>query len=297
MTGYNWPEIMAKKSDSELKQFFKDRYREPKEKIEVVIEELKKRNILEENDDAVLKFTQKPLNFYDDIENFKYVRPNQERAQWAIWLIFAVLILDIISIFFDFSQYNLLLSIQNGELVTEEVANANDQRQQILGIIYLLVYFVSGIVFIQWFRRAYYNLHFRVKRCDFSEGWAAGCWFVPIVNLFRPVAIMDELWKKTNKLIKEKDSHYIVKSGSFIMVSWWALWIISGFVGRYVARSAFKGETLEDLIGSSISSIVLSCLAIPLALVTIKMISDYSKMENRLNSLVRSQVEEQQLAS
>ncbi len=55
-----------------------------------------------------------------------------------------------------------------------------------------------------WFRRAYFNLHQKVSYLSHSEGWAAGSWFVPIVNLYRPYQIMKEIYVETKELFTKR---------------------------------------------------------------------------------------------
>ena len=77
-----------------------------------------------------------------------------------------------------------------GKLVTDKILKENDLRVNIIFITETLVYIVSGIMFIRWFRRAYFNLHIVVNNLSFSEGWAAGYWFIPFANFNRPYRIM-----------------------------------------------------------------------------------------------------------
>ncbi|MCK4662317.1 MAG: DUF4328 domain-containing protein [Bacteroidales bacterium] len=212
----------------------------------------------------------------------KLIRPNYQRAKTAILLVGFILILDLISLVSDFFEYKLLKLAQIGELITEEMVNSNDTRQQIVGIFYLIVYFISVITFIQWFRRAYYNLHQRIKYCSQSEGWATGSWFVPIICLYKPYQIMKEMWKETTGLLVNKIENYTNNYNISVIGWWWTLWIISSYVGNFVMKSTFKSETVDELINSSIASMILSLIGIPLALLTIKMIKDYSIMEQTL---------------
>ncbi len=87
------------------------------------------------------------------------LRPNEQRAKNAIVLIWIILALEIASLISGYFQYDLLNTVANGGEISTETANANDSREQIVGIIYMIAYIISGIMFIQWFRRAYYNLH------------------------------------------------------------------------------------------------------------------------------------------
>ena len=249
----------------------------------------------------ICELTNESANFTDKCSDFildedaktvstNSIRPNKERADIAIKLIWLVMLIEIISAISSFFQYKLLNEVNDGGFVSEQAANANDTREQIIAIVYLIVFIISGITFIQWFRRAYYNLGVRTK-CKHTEGWAAGAWFVPIISLFRPVQIMNELWDKTSKLISEKTN--TPKSPITAMIGlWWTLWIIIHFVGRYVTKSGFKAETVEEYINSTIGDMVISILGIPLAIVTVLIVKSYSKKEEKLSEIEKQMLEE-----
>ena len=218
------------------------------------------------------------------MENLK---PNEQRAKNAILLILIVLALEIVNLISSYMQYDLLQTVANGGLVSEEAAEANDTRESLLGIIYLIAYIISGITFIMWFRRAYFNLHQKVSWITHSEGWAAGCWFIPIVNLYRPYQIMKELYIETKELFTKKGLSEKVEYTTNYLGWWWALWIISGFVGQMIFRSAIRGgaDTIEKLITITVTQMILGILGVPLALITVKIIRDYSKAEPLLTQI------------
>ena len=115
------------------------------------------------------------------MENLK---PNAQRAKTATTFIWIVLVFDFLKFFSDAIEYNLLQNVSNSMTITEEEISSNDLRQQLLGIGYLLVFVISAITFIQWFRRAYYNLGTRLTDLEYKDSWAAGCWFVPVISLY-----------------------------------------------------------------------------------------------------------------
>ncbi len=211
------------------------------------------------------------------------IRPNLKRAKLAQLFIWLVMALDIISIFSSYLQYNLLKSLQNNEEVTDQMLNSNDTREQIIGILYLIVFIISAVTFIQWFRRAYFNLNIRTN-CNHSEGWAAGSWFVPIISLYRPYQIMKEMWDKTTNLIKSKTSDY-AENSTMIIGLWWTLWIVSNYIGKYVLKSAFKAETIENFLNSTIGDMTMSIIGIPLAIFTVMIIKSYSLKEEEISEL------------
>ncbi len=230
---------------------------------------------------ADYKVTEKQLNLSATIK--EKIRPNKDRAKIATILIWSVLVVEILSIISSFMQYNLLTQLIDGTMFPDAELEANDNRESILALIYLGVYIVSAVTFIQWFRRAYYNLNIRTN-CELSEGWAAGAWFVPILSLFRPYQIMKEMWTKTSGLIAAKSLDSAAPKSFNLMGIWWALWIISN-IGQNIINSAFGGEGLNDYLGMTTGDIVLSILGIPLAIVTIKMIEAYSRKEEELLAL------------
>ena len=208
------------------------------------------------------------------------LRPNEQRAKNAIRLIWIVLALEIVNLISSYMQYDLLQTVADGDFVSDEAIEANDIRESLLGIFYLIVYVISGITFILWFRRAYFNLHQKVNHLSHAEGWAAGSWFVPIVNLYRPYQIMKEIYVETKKLfIKNELSEKVDYSTSYLGC-WWTLWIISGVIGQFVFRFALNSaDTVDNLITTTTAQIILEILGIPLALITVKVIKDYSKIE------------------
>lgn len=207
-----------------------------------------------------------------------FLRPNFDRAKTAILLIYIMLGLQIVYAFSNYFQYELLSNIEKG-IVSYEDAQANDTRQQFIVIIVLVVSIVSAITFIQWFRRAYFNLHTVTENLKFTEGWAAGSWFVPILNLFRPYQIMRELFERSNEIISEKMGAFHPKNYRVAIDFWWALWVISNVLTNFSLRLMPNSGSIEDLKTETLANVFLAILEIPLALVTVKVIKLYADQE------------------
>ncbi|MDR2384617.1 MAG: DUF4328 domain-containing protein [Tannerella sp.] len=208
-------------------------------------------------------------------------------------MVYIVLALEIISLVSSYLQYDLLQTVANGGYLSESEAEANDSREQIIGIIYLVAYVISCITFIMWFRRAYYNLHQRISTLSYSEGWAAGCWFVPIVNLYLPYQIMKELYVETKELLSQKGLAEKVGYTTAYLEWWWILWIIDGVLEYVVFRFSPKIDEL-DLDGWLFItgiSIVSGITGIILALITIKVIKDYSNVEPVLFEIEENEIQ------
>jgi|694.fasta_scaffold25150_9 hypothetical protein len=210
------------------------------------------------------------------------LKTNQKRSQFAITLIWICLIVNLISLFSSYLQFQLLTQLSKGVEIANYKLEQNDSREQLVGIVTLIVSIISAVAFIQWFRRAYFNLHSLVPNLTYSEGWAAGSWFVPVIGFFRPYQIMVELYNKTiARLVERKLFENQSFDLSFVKV-WWALWIIVSIIGRVVYKFISEAETLDKFIDCTIFSMVESILYIPLSLITIKVIKVYSNFENIL---------------
>lgn len=210
------------------------------------------------------------------------LRPNGQRAKNAITLIWIVLALEIISAISGYFQYDLLQTAANCGEISTEAATANDTREQVITIIYLIVYIISAVTFIQWFRRAYFNLHQKVTRLAQTEGWAAGSWFVPIVSLYRPYQIMKELYQETKELLNKKGISINTNFTTSSLGWWWALWIISNGIGQFIFRYSMSAESMDELITLTVAGLIGNMTGIPLALITVKVIKDYSNVEPKL---------------
>ena len=213
------------------------------------------------------------------------LKPNEQRSQNAILLIWIALAINCISLISSYFQYDLLQTAANGGEISIEYATSNDNREQAIGIIQIIVLVVSAITFIQWFRRAYFNLHLRVNHLSHSEGLAAGCWFVPIVNFFRPYQIMKELFQATHLFLKRNEVHTREHFSITTLSLWWTFWIIDRLFGQFVFKYSMKAETLEELTTSTIAQIVGNGIGIVLAIVTVKVIKEYSDLETLMHKV------------
>ena len=209
------------------------------------------------------------------------LRPNRQRAQWAMWAIAVVLVLETVSLLSGLMQYRMIQCFSEGSFVSDEELSYNDLRQQIVAICYLVAFFVSAIFFIMWFRRAYFNLHQKLTGLTYTEGWAAGCWFVPIVNLFWPYTIMKEIHRESYGLLVQKTSDSYPTHFSIIRL-WWTLSIVTWLATRVELSMSKDMDTIEGLLKGTAASIVISCIGIVHCIVTFVMIQKQSQLESRL---------------
>ncbi len=217
------------------------------------------------------------------------MRDNSQRARMAMVLIFIVMAIALINVISGI-QYSMVLqsfidgedSLDNySEFVPGEVLNG------VAAIIYLIALIISSVTFIQWFRRAYYNIG-TISPTEFTEGWAAGAWFVPILNWFRPYKIMAEINRKAHNLLESNSVSERTNNQTWIGI-WWALWVVGNILNQIAFR--FPSNTLEDLQSATYINNITYLMDVPMGLIVCKIIWDYSKMEKHLYSLDNTAIE------
>jgi hypothetical protein len=212
---------------------------------------------------------------------------NSKRSRNSMVLLWLVIGITMISAVSDYAQLLLLQRIEEGVYIEDSVLTLNDVRQSILGILQVILNITFAIVFLFWFRRAYENLG-RIKvNTAYNSQWTIWGWIVPIMNLFRPVQMMNEIWDRTQEKLKTFDGQNNIVRDGLLIGSWWTLHIINSFISRYVMKTAFKEDTLEQLIETTKAYIISDLLVIPEGLLLVFIIHRISKMETRLAEQVK----------
>ena len=207
------------------------------------------------------------------------LKPNEKRAKAVILFIWLVLILDVLAVVSWVTRLILLLKISHGHKIIEIVALFSDLNIKIIGILSFLVFFISGILFLMWFFRSYSNLHQLKRKLSYRRGWAIAGWFVPIVSWYMPYQIMKELYVESKKILLKKGKINNEDLSTKYLGYWWALWLIYSTFSQISTRFSLNAQTLEKSIIAADLIIINHIIAIALALITIKVVKDYVKVE------------------
>ena len=209
------------------------------------------------------------------------LRDNTARAKQAISLFWIMLGITIVNMFSLGWQYYLLIDVQaNPGSIDMETLQASDTLRTVITAVNFIILVLSMIFFIMWFRRAYYNLHnLPWHNARHSEGWAAGSWFIPILSLFWPYQIMEDIWKGTQNAIKERFGE---PQSTAIIAWWWAFYLVNNFFG-YISAFATKGAAdVEELLTATKVEFIGEIISIAAIIITIKVIQRTSSFEKEL---------------
>jgi hypothetical protein len=138
-------------------------------------------------------------------------------------------------------EIEILQRALSGASVSEAEAAASDSRQALLGGLYLLVYVVTGVMFLRWIYLTNRNARsLGTTGMQFTPGWAVGWYFVPVAALWKPYQALKETFKASHPDFNQDWQHAPHPS---ILPLWWTLWITWAFVAA-AFRSAPRVDTV-----------------------------------------------------
>jgi hypothetical protein len=113
------------------------------------------------------------------------IEPLRSRADFVLGFLGALTLLDLVATWADWEMLQYLEGIQRGVEPVEEVANTIDERQAAIGLLQSGLYLACAVAFPMWMHRAYKALvAARLPGLRYSPAWAAGGFFVPVLNRF-----------------------------------------------------------------------------------------------------------------
>ena len=203
-----------------------------------------------------------------DGQQYQYTKDPATMTQFLKTMLYMFIAVSILGFVSSIVQVNFLMGVVLNEV--EGIATA--ARQQLVFIQYLIVFVLTGIVFLLWIYRTSLNCHgFGVKGMRFSPRWSIGYFFIPILNLFEPYLAMKEIWR-----VSTDPAAWRLEKGSALLTLWWALWLITllsflASLTSFITAIEVSLETMRALsIAATLTSAIDICTGIAaLLLVTI----------------------------
>jgi hypothetical protein len=199
-------------------------------------------------------------------------------AKWVVALLLICALLDGVAVLSTMSQIELLERAQRGQFVDNAAATANDSRQAFVGGVQLIALLVTAVCFLKWLHVAYKNLPAISKwKPTFTPGWAIGSWFTPVLFFFRPYQIVRETWwVSSHPTEADTAAPDFTPAAPAVIKAWWAVYLVSHFVGQATFRMGMNAETLPALMAMSqlqIAADLIGILSAGLALQVVRLIS------------------------
>jgi Domain of unknown function (DUF4328)/Protein of unknown function (DUF2510) len=209
-------------------------------------------------------------------------RPLGTLAWVVIMLLAAYFVVTTIGVVSDWLELELINRVAEDQVaVTQAEMDASDARQNLIGILQVLIYLATGIIFIIWFRRAYRNLvAWGTESLRFEAGWTVGGWLVPFLNLVRPKQIMNDLWRATDpELPIQPGIAWKQVRVPLVVHAWWLLFLLSLAVGIVASNLRQEASTLQQFRGASIATLLGDVLILPAAVLACLVVNQITQRQ------------------
>jgi hypothetical protein len=189
--------------------------------------------------------------------------PLRGRAQ-AVTVVFVITaVVCAGAVISDILEWRLLDRMIAGDDWTDAEATSNDTRQSVIGLVQFALLIAGAVVFIRWMHGAYRNLDLVAPgERRYSAGWAIGSWFVPIMNLFRPKQMINDIWRAGGR-------DYADAQPGLLLLSWWVLWLISRWIVSAAGRFYQNGETAEEIQTGTVLYLISDAMSVVCAILAI----------------------------
>jgi hypothetical protein len=209
-------------------------------------------------------------------------KPISDLANWVQALFFISGLAAVVSILSGLMQSKLLNDALNGKYISLAKATANDNREALIGWVQVGFLLIAAILFLVWVHRANKNLHaFKNPALRFSPGWAVGWFFIPIMWLFRPYQVVNEISKASNPDIDPAVNNVNNLPAPAIVAVWWAFFLISNYIGWFAFRYFLQDDTVSDLLNSTYAYMVDDAVNVVGFIITIFLVRTISQSQDK----------------
>jgi len=192
------------------------------------------------------------------------------------------IVADAINIVVTFLEIQTLERFKSGLASAQDVNDAFD-RSRPAGIVVIVVYLSTVVIWLVWQHRGQSNLHaLAIPRLTFTPGWAVGWWLIPIANLWKPFQTVRELWKAS-----DGDEAWWRSPTWPVIGWWWACWVVFNVLYNITIRFYGSDSAVVNsyLIGDRIS-VAGDLVSIVAAILAISIVRSVTDRQTRLVQVV-----------
>lgn len=186
-------------------------------------------------------------------------------------LLGVVIVVDLLIVAASFNMRSLMDKVATGGVVDFDDGEVSRADYAMTGstILYVVAMLATAVVFIIWFHRVRHNAEvFAPETQSRTPGWAIGCWFIPIANLWIPRGIAADVLRAA-----QPDPYSGVLRHRGLLNAWWGAWVWATVFDRYASRTYDKAQDVDairDAAGLVMASAAFDVLAAVLAILFVR---------------------------
>jgi hypothetical protein len=136
----------------------------------------------------------------------------------------------------------------------------------------LLALVAAGTTFLTWLWRARQNAERLTHvRHRWSRGWTIGAWFVPVMNLWSPRQIVDDVWRTSRPGVPENIDRVDPLDHSPLVRGWWYA-VLANVVVLFILRVETRREVTIGVLKAAAVWGTISTLALLVAAILLSQV-------------------------
>lgn len=194
-------------------------------------------------------------------------------------LIGVVTVLSWATAWSDWNSYQVFKAYSDGSARDPEKLDQADLISGSLGIVAALALFAAAAVFVVWLWRVRWNAEMFCRgEHRFTRGWVLGSWICPVVNLWYPKWVVDDIVAASDPHTPPQTQNLRGIPGTRLVWAWWITWVIGLVLDNVAQRSVLDGapelgELRANAVMSGISAVSTTAAAV-LAVLLIQRVND-----------------------
>jgi len=213
---------------------------------------------------------------------------SEQLVKWIRYVLYTQIVIAVLAIVLGLIEQHTLSAYQDGMYNSLEEA-FNDAQLAItllqgVGILSLIAFIASALLILPWIYSANKNVRqLGAQNMSYTPAWSIAYYIIPIFNLWKPYQAMKEIWLASDNS-NGWPNDWRTGNTPRILPLWWGLWLTSNLLGQSIFRLSATAESLPELFNLNLLSQLSNLLDIPLALVTLAMITTIHRMQCRLSA-------------
>ncbi len=203
----------------------------------------------------------------------------------ALYALFALLIVtDAVAIWAAIRRKALFDRILTSGDWTFEELDRSDEISEWVGFFQASVFVAVVVVWVVWFHRAYVNAELYGLVLRYSKGWAIGAWFTPILNVWRPKEIADDIARASDPDVPLTHRTVVGLAKHPLITVWWIAYLID-LAGTQLWSNVAGNEDYSaqpTIIVREIVMTVINIAAAILAILVVRLITHRQEQKNNL---------------
>jgi hypothetical protein len=152
-----------------------------------------------------------------------------------------------------------------------------------LGIVAALALLAAATVFVVWLWRVRWNAEMFCRgEHRFTRGWVLGSWICPVVNLWFPKWVVDDVVAASDPRTSPQTLTLRGIPGTQLVWAWWLTWVVGLVLDNVAQRSVLDGAaTLSELRTNAVMSTISAASTTIAAVLAVLLIRRVNELQSR----------------